>query len=170
MSKQTKNKYSKDFYFEFVLDLKFSNEKTTSQFVRIIFFENNIEIKKILIYFSSKKHVSPQIIYVLRALLRDSEYVLIFIQNNGLPGLKKVSFFIRQIKSIVRFSSKWISICVISLQISAIVTTNRHLLLHRMHFSTCSVGNQIETIRIYFLFQRYSAENSFEYFESDRTR
>ncbi|CAF2507142.1 unnamed protein product [Rotaria sp. Silwood2] len=63
---------------------KFSNSKEQKYFLNILRF---LMKKKLL--GSSKKLVSLSIFYSLRILLRDPDYLLVFVQENGLSGLKK---------------------------------------------------------------------------------
>lgn len=77
--------------FCFDLDFTFSYKEKITRHVRVQ-FRNKLEI--IYLYnshnFSSKKLVPLVVLQCLRVLLRDPEYLLIFVQENGLNGLKKV--------------------------------------------------------------------------------
>jgi hypothetical protein len=50
-----------------------------------------------LVLFSPSKLCSLAVFYCLRILLRDAEYQLVFVQENGMTGLKIVCFFLLEI-------------------------------------------------------------------------
>ncbi|CAF0730724.1 unnamed protein product [Rotaria sordida] len=81
---ETEEKALEHFQAEYSSKAKFSNTKEQKYFLNILRF---LMKKKLL--GSSKKLVSLSVLYCLRILLRDPEYLLIFVQENGLNNLKK---------------------------------------------------------------------------------
>lgn len=49
-----------------------------------------ISLREFYDIFRTKRLVSAAVFFALRALVRDPEYLLIFLEENGLVGLKKV--------------------------------------------------------------------------------
>ncbi len=90
--------------------------------------------------FSSNRLCSSAGFYCLRILLRDPEYQLLFVQENGMIGLKTVDTFF-QISPYSNFlsHSKWIFIWISTLPICVIVTMNR-IPQHRKCSDICWVS------------------------------
>lgn len=122
--------------------------------------------EKLKIDFSSNKLCSLSSFYALRILLRDPEYQLIFVQENGMIGLKTVmSFFF--VSSSLFSSSKWICTSIYILLICRIVTMNS-LLPFRKSSHICWVSdNERRDIRTRC---RYSFEIDYAHTKSCRTR
>ncbi|CAF1027205.1 unnamed protein product [Adineta steineri] len=82
-NEQLEDKALQEFQTKFSSKAKFSSNSEHRQFLNILRF---IIKKKILN--ATKKLCSISVFYCLRILLRDAEYQLVFVQENGIAGLK----------------------------------------------------------------------------------
>ncbi|UJR35895.1 hypothetical protein I4U23_028638 [Adineta vaga] len=81
---KTEKKYLEQFNLQYGNQTKFTGSNEHKYFLNILYF---LIRKRLLVY--TKKFIILPTFYCLRILLRDHEFLLIFIQENGLIGLKQ---------------------------------------------------------------------------------